>query len=201
MKKLLLFFGLAISSLTTFAQGTTYGIKTGLNFSEFTGSFSGRTSTTESLMGFHIGAVVDFGLGKFSIQPGFLISSKGGKVNEETGYVSTTLNYIEVPINLLFKQRIGNGKFFVGGGPYLAFATSGKNTENDISEDVQFGKNSGEINSSDFGLNFLAGYQLDKGFGLNLNYGLGFSNLYNGDFGPGSIKNKTISVSVSYFLK
>lgn len=201
MKKSLLFLGLAIASLTTFAQGITYGIKTGLNFSKFAGSFNGRSSTTESLLGFHIGAAVDFGLGNFSIQPGFLITSKGGVINEETGYISTTLNYIEVPINLLFKQRIGKGKFYIGGGPYLAFATSGKNTENDFSEDVHFGNHSGEINSSDLGLNFLVGYQLAEGFGFNLNYGLGLSNLYNGDYGPGSIKNRTISISVSYFFK
>src|ERR1700710_517870 len=133
MKKTFLLLALALFSLTTFAQTTTFGIKAGVNFSKLTSSGDGGSISTQSLTGFHIGVVVDAGINdNFSFQPGLLFSTKGGKSSFSgdvdgqsfSGSAKITLNYIEVPINFLYKVPAGDGKVFFGAGPYLGYGLS-----------------------------------------------------------------------------
>src|SRR3569833_2075269 len=169
MKKTLLLLALIVASMATFAQTTTFGVKAGLNSSKLTVSATGGSISTESLVGFHGGGVVDIGFETFSIQPGLLFSTKGGKSTSEEGTDKVTLNYLEVPVNFLYKVPAGDGKVFFGAGPYLGYGLSGKSKSSDgTSTDVTFGSTTDDVKNPDFGFNFLAGYQFSQGFAFNV---------------------------------
>ena len=203
MKKTLLLLALIVASTATFAQTTSFGIKAGLNSSKLTVSATGGSISTESLVGFHVGGVVDIGFETFSIQPGLLFSTKGGKSSSEEGTDKVTLNYLEVPVNFLYKVPAGDGKVIFGAGPYLGYGLSGKSKSSDgTSTDVTFGSTTDDVKNPDFGFNFLAGYQFSQGFALNVNYGLGLANLSNDDAGVNlKTKNQVLSFSLTYFIK
>jgi hypothetical protein len=204
MKKTLLLVALCVASLATFAQTTTtFGIKAGINSSKLTVSATGGSVSTESLVGFHIGGLVDIGTDNFSFQPGVLFSTKGGKSSSEGGTSKATLNYIEIPVNFLYKVPAGEGKVFFGAGPYFGYGISASGTDADgTKETVHFGSTSDDVKNPDYGVNFLAGYQFSQGFAINVNYGLGLANLSNDDAGVNlKTKNQVLSFSLSYFIK
>ena len=218
MKKVFLLAGLIITTAGAYAQTISYGVKAGLNLSKLTSSGNGGSVSSETLAGFHLGGIVDFKFQSFSIQPGILFSTKGGSTSVTssgtnggifTGSISakTTLDYIEVPVNFLYRSVAGNGNIFIGAGPYIAFGVSGKSTlDTNIngqpdhqSENVKFGSADGEIKNPDFGINALAGYQLNNGFAISAGYGLGLTNLSNKD--NSKVKNQGFNFSLGYFFK
>ena len=125
MKKLFLLSIVLIGATGAFAQTITYGIKAGLNFSEISASVDNITASSNNLTGFHVGGVIDIGYKSFSIQPGILYTTKGGSStdvvddgSQTTGASASkvTLNYLEIPINFLYRSPAGKGNVFIGGG-------------------------------------------------------------------------------------
>ncbi len=217
MKKILILAGLIIATLSTFAQTTTFGLNAGVNLSKLTVSGNGASVSTQSLAGFHIGGVVDFGFNSFSIQPALLFSTKGGKSNSTssdgtstfTDNGKITLDYLELPVNFVYKVPAGSGKVFFGAGPYFGYGLSGKSSSHvsgtgipttDTNANVTFGSGDNDVKNPDYGVDFLAGYELSQGFTINAGYSLGLANLANGSQG-GTTKNQVISFSLGYFFK
>jgi hypothetical protein len=217
MKKLIVSLVLLTASLTAFAQTITYGVKAGVNLSKLTASGNGASVSTQSLAGFHVGGIVDFGFDSFSIQPALLFSTKGGKSNSTssdgtstfTDNGKITLNYLELPVNFVYKVPAGDGKVFFGAGPYIGYGLSGKSsshtsgtdiTTTDTNENVTFGSGDNDVKNPDYGVNFLAGYELSQGLTINAGYSLGLANLANGSNGV-KTKNQVISFSLGYFFK
>jgi len=156
-KSIFLFAVLAAVSLT-FAQeqkAVSFGVRAGLNLSkiEFGLDYSNNdeyysyktksdmTYGTGNLIGFHVGAVVDIGVNEFFyIQPGILLTSKGGEVNEESKESEYNGNYykreteetiapyyIDIPIMLSLKGKLNdNLALRVQAGPYIGFGLFGK---------------------------------------------------------------------------
>ena len=198
----------------TTASGIKYGIKAGVNFA--TVSLSGNDVDSEdedelkSQTSFMIGGLVDIPVGtSFSVQPGLTLSGKGSKSEfSETGFSSkeqTNVMYLEVPVNAVYKI----GGIYLGAGPYAAFALSGKqkweeNMDGEVDkeeEDLKFGNDPEEddLRKGDFGINFLAGYQLTNGFNVGVNYGLGLNNILP-DFEDSDYKakNRVFSVTLGF---
>ena len=218
MKKHLLTILFCIAITGVYAQTITYGLDAGLNFTKLPASADVGTVKDDYLLGFHAGGLVDIGFKSFSIQPGLFFTTKGGKTTVTvlevagnstipgTATGKTVLNYIELPVNLLYRAKAGNGNFFIGGGPYIAVGVSGKATFDSnfngqtfhLSQNVSFGSGDNEIKNPDFGVNGLLGYQLNSGFMVNAGYGLGLLSTSNGS---GSVKNKGFSFSLGYFFK
>jgi len=217
MKKQVVLVLLALAgTLTTYAQ-VSFGIKAGYNNSSVSGDGSGFT---KRLSGFHAGGVADISLAEnFSLQPQLLFIMKGGKAEGysenvggvEISYPETklTLNYLELPVNFLYKHEAGAGSIFVGAGPYLGFGLSGKVKAGDEDMDVKFdGKKESELEGEDAtvghlkrldaGANFLAGYELKNGLLFGVNYSLGLTNL---DPDGGKSKNNYFGISVGYLFK
>jgi len=86
-----------------------------------------------SRTGMHFGFIADLRLApesKFYFQPGVFFYNKGRKY--ESPYDSTTtiqtysssqfINYMDMPLNFVFKAPIGKkAKFMFGAGPYISF--------------------------------------------------------------------------------
>jgi hypothetical protein len=178
MKKLLFILSLVFVTSFSFAQEYKFGIKGGVNFSH-------QGSDSETLSGFHAGGILDVGFKNFSIQPGLLFSTKGDKARvlfDAYGgggtslpkvYSTSKYNFIELPVNVLYKFYVGqNVKVFVGGGPYVGYALSGswlvdgqKLGYIDFSDD----RNPGRF---DYGVGFTGGFELKKAVVVNAGYSL-----------------------------
>lgn len=187
MKKISL--ALLFVSITTvaFSQSFSFGPKLGLNVSNYTGG----NIDTESLVGFHLGGILNFGIGKnFSIQPEVLFSSQGAKVTEAGSKNDWKTSYVSVPV--MFKLKT-NGGFYIELGPQASFKTG----EDVPSQTIDtFAKN------LDLAVGGGIGYQAGFGLGIGARYLAGISKV--GDFSGNSIdpdfKNSVIQVSLFYAI-
>ena len=113
------------------AQDVKYGIKGGLNISNFTGDTEGFDFKSKA--GFNVGGFVEIKLSeKFSIQPELLYSSQGAKLENigdyvddvfYTGDIKFNFSYINVPV--MFKYYVAE-KFSIEAGPQIGFLVSAK---------------------------------------------------------------------------
>jgi hypothetical protein len=121
------------------------------------------------------------------------------------------LNYLQIPLNALYKLDLGGMKLLLQAGPYLGFGLGGqakweaKGGGVSESEDWKIKFGDGEEKEDveyidkafDFGLGLGVGLQFSK-VQVGLNYGLGLTNMYdNNDF---SCKNYSLALSVAYFF-
>jgi len=190
MKKLVLSITALFCSLGVFAQQEMgFGLKAGVNFPKYNLSRNGdNISSSGSTTNFHVTAFLDAPLVEnwFYVQPGVSLQGKGGKIweNQYGEYKQNTM-WIEVPVNFVAKFPTANaGSFFLGAGPYIAFGISGKNkyeSDNGGSveqpiPDFEFGGD-GALKSTDFGLNFIGGFEFSSGLMIHGGYGMGLTNL------------------------
>lgn len=175
------------------AQSTRFGVKGGLNISNFTG----YQEDVKSLVGFHIGGFAEIKLAKkFAIQPEFLFSTQGTTIEGYNGDSNTTVkvNYLNIPI--LAKYYITDA-FSVEAGPQIGFLLSAKIRGEDIND---------LFKSTDYGLNLGIGYDFTENFALGLRYTIGLSDIadvpddsqdypfaYNANF-----KNSNFALSLAY---
>jgi opacity protein-like surface antigen len=213
MKKILLLLTLAAGlNVAVNAQDkpVSFGVKAGVAFPNISFSAMGTSVSLDAKTTFYVGAVADVKVSSmFSVQPGLTFMSKGTKsgdaFSEEEGSDlsgSINISYLELPVNLVANFNAGAGKFFVGAGPYAAYALSGNGKAGGVKEDMPFGSNDGEFKRFDFGLNFLAGYQLTNGLNIHAGYGLGLGKIMN-DESSGvdlAVKNKVFSVGLGFMF-
>ncbi|MGO4291101.1 porin family protein [Chitinophaga sp. RAB17] len=216
-----------VGSLYTQAQ-VTFGLKAGFSAANMSSKFEGDSgiaggkADTKMIPAFHAGVIVDIALDdQLSLQPGLFFSQKGAKLEAVTPDLldrpvtiktTTRLNYLELPVNLLYKHQTGSGKLFAGLGPYFAYGISGKMkmTSPDLAtinhEDKVKFKNSTEYSATeiyvkpfDAGANFTVGYELKMGLQFSVNYSLGLVNT--SPYKNEKEKNRYLGVSVGYLFK
>lgn len=203
----------------------------GVTLTNINSRLNGDKQETGIRPGLRAGMIVDIGIDDhFSFQPGIFYSMKGSKldrvvtsgnavVNTVTTYTSTyRINYLEFPLNA--QVRFGDpSKFelFVGAGPYLAFALSGRSTNSTVST-FTVGNNSGTTIDQDdrdltFGTSLLNdvkpidfGGQLNIGVILPVNvffraaYSHGFVNILPSGDGDNYYRNYGFSFTAGYLL-
>jgi hypothetical protein len=211
MKKFTLTFILTTATAIAFAQTINFGIKAGLNLSELTHTNSAVYGSS-FLTGFNAGGIVDIGFQNFSIQPGVFFSTKGEKDQSEfigsnpggQGTVNISskivLNYIEVPVNLLYKSKIAPLiTLNLGGGPYIGYGLSQTLTLSDPNTTPNYSNDHKFIyKNPDYGINFIAGIEINKMFFIDAGYDLGLNKLTSDD---STGENRVISISVGYLFR
>ena len=191
MKKLLV-IPLIVLSSGLFAQKFQFGLKGGVNVSNFTNT-SFNNVDNKAIVGLHGGALLSLLLGDhFAIQPEALISTQGAKLASDQGFDDGNykLTYLTIPVML--KGRF-NGGFYLEAGPQFGFKLSesipgANNTEN-------FAKN------ADFGVGAGLGFHGKSGLGIGGRYVLGLSKVGDFDkseFADPNFKNGVIQVSLFY---
>lgn len=205
MKKIILssLFVLAVS--LTYAQKAEFGIKGGLNSSNFSGDTDG--TDFKSRFGFNLGAFATIKLSeKITLQPEILFSTQGAEAeNIEafvddmlfTGDVKFNLSYINVPV--MIKYYVVD-KFNLEAGPQIGFLTSAKTSTKLDGYSQTFDEDAKKyFESVDFGLNFGAGYDFTKNVSAGVRYNLGLSNILKTELGNNSeSQNSVFSLSVGY---
>ena len=89
------------------------------------------------------------------------------------------------------KYYVAEG-FSLEAGPQIGFLMSAKLKGDGEDLDIK-----DESNSTDFGFNFGAGYDVTENINLGLRYSLGLSNI-NKEDGAGDAKNSNIAFAVAY---
>lgn len=196
MKTYLLIAMLIIVSATINAQKKVeFGLRAGLNMQNINGKdITGDKLDLNLVPRFHAGIVAGILVAPdFYFQPGLFFTTKGAKSeNEFLGIdmsVKYNLSYVEVPMSFVYKPVLGNGRFFIGLGPYVGYGVSGKaqfevgsiSTE----EDIVFGKDFSALSPSDwkyfraldYGGNLFFGYEMSNRISLQLNTQLGLAKI------------------------
>ncbi|MCF6402838.1 PorT family protein [Chitinophaga filiformis] len=226
MKKIILFILLATGIAPAYAQ-TSIGVIGGYNLSFVYPDVNWEPWNYKVSYGtgWRAGLVADQHLWKnFYLQPQVIFNQKSYNYSTIADIYDThyeykrRLLYLELQAHLLYKPKIGNGRLFLGAGPYIGRGVSGRERV----EGYQDGRHSSldyniikykkypPFNSDhselgvdymkpyDVGINLLGGYELKNGLFFNVIYSLGTNNTsytvvrsYNGYLG----------ISVGYFLK
>ncbi len=185
---------LLLSASFTIAQEKakmSFGVLGGVNYQNLNGKdLGGDKLKNDMLLGFHGGINVQMPITQdFYFQPGVMYSTKGSENTSGSLTTNTKLNYIEIPLNFVYKTSVGNGFFMLGFGPYISYGISGnvKTTGGSltIDRDVEF-KNVVETDDNiltpyykafDAGANIFVGYEMSSGLFLQLDTDFGMLNI------------------------
>ncbi|MET0635030.1 MAG: porin family protein [Chitinophagaceae bacterium] len=210
-----------LSATSVIAQKSAAILRGGVNFANISNANDGSTSDSKMFTTWQAGIIGDLNITEFlAIQPGILYTSKG--VKTETGdegsafYQKLTFNpqYIEVPVNLVFKTPTGKAKFFVGAGPYAAVGVGGKFKGEglvDFSNKIEFSdddpltqeeEDAGafRVKRFDYGFNGLVGIEASS-MVISANYGLGLAKIRSGEDSGENDNNKHRVFSVTLGFK
>ncbi|MBC8033873.1 MAG: PorT family protein [Chitinophagaceae bacterium] len=198
------------TATTTADKPVSIQIRAGVNFQNLTGESGGNDYENDLKTGFHAGVEVPIMIAPdFYIQPGVLYSLKGAK-SKDNSDLKTNLSYVEVPVNFVYKPLLGSGHLILGVGPYLGIAIGGTVTNGDDDVDIEFEKEvtlaqyatAPYYKRTDFGGNFLVGYELSNKLFFQLNAQLGLTNIApkieGFDEDDYNIKNTGFGLSVGY---
>ena len=210
MKKLTILMVLLVSFSFVSKAQMNIGVKASLNMATISGD---NTDETEMMPSYQVGLVTNFNISEaFSIQPGLMLSGKGSKKSLNDVDTRLTLNYLEVPINVIYNIS----DFQVFAGPYLGFGLfADVKSDNDLADeiDAEFKNDISLVeastletlyyNSFDYGLNVGAGYMVNESIQIQAGYGLGLGNIHpkvDGEDPNSDTNNSVIQLNVSYFF-
>jgi hypothetical protein len=176
--------------------GVHFGIIAGMTLQSIYGTdFWGDKLDYDLVPGWRFGGNVNIPIAAdIYIQPGLMFCGNGARQNvlesptkAEGLEVTTTirLNYIEVPVNLLFRPQIGDGHLLLGFGPYVGYGLFGKvkSSSGSYSSEVDI-KFRNKVTASDLssaayfrpldaGGTIMVGYELFGGLFFQINSQLG----------------------------
>jgi len=156
------------------SEGVKFGLKAGLNLTNFTGDVESDGATS-----FYVGGLVDLAVSEnFHVQPELLYSMEGAD--------DASVSYLRIPI--MAKYYIMEG-LNLQAGPEIAFKVA---AEDDFTDEV--------IKSMDFGLGIGAAYEMPMGLMFDVRYNLGLSNIAESDVvgDDVEIKNTGIQLGIGY---
>ncbi|TDO69897.1 outer membrane protein with beta-barrel domain [Flavobacterium chryseum] len=187
------------------AQQAKFGIKAGINLSNWTGDTHGVN--IGSRFGVNMGGFAEININdRFAIQPEILYSTQGAKFKDFTTYVNGyqfkndinwNLSYINIPV--MFKYT-ADGQSFIEVGPQIGFLTSAKMS----TKLTQYSKTVDQdakdtFESIDFGLVLGVGYNITEHLATNLRYAIGLSNIIKTESGDDDkIHNSVFSLALGY---
>lgn len=182
MKKIIFAAAAVFAFGMTNAQETRFGAKGVLNISNVAGDVSGN----QSKVGFAIGGFAEVKVSdKFAVQPELLYSIQGYKFDGG----SADLNYLNIPV--MAKYFVAE-KFSLEAGPQIGILLSATGKLGSESADIK-----SLYNTTDFGLNLGAGFDVTEDITLGLRYTLGLSNIGK-DSGSSKATNTNIGLSFGY---
>ena len=211
MKKFL-FLCTAIAVSTTVFSQARFGIKGGVNLANqnIKVSFMGQSAdqSGDGILGFHIGGVAEVPISpRIAFRPELLLSGKGSDfegTDDDDNPITAKIRpfYLELPLNVVYTHEFPTGlRLYGGGGPSIAYGIFGKAKGDGQNEDVF---TDGGLKRFDFGINILAGIELNSGLTFGLNFTPGLANISDADTGgfEGDLKwtNSVFGFSVGYMF-
>ena len=223
MKKII-FFSLLLVFVSLLAAGQQFGVMLGGGLSKKTGTSDISNDITDPLFTLNGYLFTNIGIGKKHsavLLPSLGYTSKGivyhdlylmdilGNIFTKSDYKSR-ISYLQLDIPLCYQFSFSNkGKMFVGGGPYMAYALSGKagyfnNSASDVNDDRFSGTTSIDFKNEnlsrfDAGL-VLQAYAIFSGrYCVGLKWDIGLANLYKKKV-FGDTHNRMFGLNVGYIF-
>lgn len=218
--------------LTPASSQVSLGIRAGYTASnmhitgEAPGSFSVSGGSMETYHGWHVDLLLDVPLAPgLYLQPAFRYVTKGTGLKDATDHKgelsgiyiprgsSLRLNYLEMPLSVVYKYPLGKGRITAGAGPYVAYGLNGRYSYNIVqdgrtvsrnSKDVQFTRKNNDnlavlrMHPWDAGANFSIGYEFFSCLTLGANYSLGLTD--NDRQELTSSKNRYVGISLGFLF-
>ena len=214
MKKIII---LSIVSIITIAKSNaqiTFGVKGSFTLAnlqakgdnDFAKALADEFNDSKKwLPAFNGGVTADIPLSEnLVIQPALQFAKKGAKTEADGDKQTFIFNYLELPVNVLYRQSSAGG-FYGGFGPYIGYALNGKTISKELDqpelkEDIDFDDDG--VNRLDAGGNIMVGYELPMGVTVGANYSLGLTNIFDKEKNAGlSLKTSYIGLSIGYKFK
>ena len=205
MKRTVLFLVLALGLglSQSYAQGISGGIKANANMSNFILS---DLDGMKSKLGF--GATVG-GFGKiefsenFALQPELLLHFKTSKMEVKASGKETDFQYfgVEIPVYAVGQVNLGDGKGFIGIGPYLGLGIDARykaSGMDDVELYKEYGGQKSDMQRFDFGAGAMFGYEFSNRIQIVANYKIGFIDALNANKDNASMLNQTVSLGLGY---
>lgn len=177
MKKIILLLSIVAINYTLFGQRIDIGLKGGLNFSKL----NIPDINTSQKTGYHLGAYSLFKFAKIGIQPEFIFSQQGSKV--DLGNWDT--KYINIPV--ILKLYLAGG-FNLQAGPQFGFLNKAELDGNSIKEDLK---------TADVSLGLGLGWDTPIGLKLDARYNMGLTD-NSDDPAYETIKSQVFQLSVGF---
>jgi hypothetical protein len=199
MKSLLLTAAVSALALGANAQISIIP-EAGVNLANIRSTVAGEKSTSSTKAGFRGGVNLGIGFGDhLSIQPGVFFAQKGGSQETMGVTVQNVINYVEIPVNVVYYFMEDQSGFFLNAGAYAAAAVTGYLKVGDEKADLNIGGNeTDDIRRWDIGFQGGAGYQTKMGLMFRAQYMLGAMNIANHDNSDNAARNGAINLSLGY---
>ena len=177
MKKILLLLSIVSINCTSFGQRIDIGIKGGMNFSRL----EIPDVSTSQKTGYHLGAYSLFKFGKLGLQPEFIFSQQGSKV--DLGNWDT--KYINIPVILKLYLVAG---FNLQAGPQFGFLNKAELDGNSIEDNIK---------RSDVSLGLGLGWDAPIGLKFDARYNIGLTD-NSDDPAYAAIKSQVFQLSLGF---
>ncbi len=177
MKKAILLCCIVALNYTSFGQRIDIGIKGGLNYSKLEIPDISTSSKTR----YHLGAYSLFKFGKLGLQPEFIFSQQGSKV--DLGHWDT--KYINIPVILKLYLAAG---FNLQAGPQFGFLNKAELDGNSIEDNIK---------KSDVSLGLGLGWDAPIGLKFDARYNMGVTN-NSDDPAYETIKSQVFQLSLGF---
>jgi len=197
-KKVLLVVSVAILTMVYAQAQIDFGVRAGLNLTNIKYSGGGFSMSPDMKPGFQLGVVGEISvIESFVIQPGIIFAQQGYKLDKW----KTSLNYIQIPVNAMYKVDLGCANLLLQAGPYFGFGISGKTKyDGEGSDKIKFGSgDDADIKVLDLGLGIGAGFQfgaIQAGIGHNF----GLMNIDPENSSDYKVKNNGLAITLTYFF-
>jgi hypothetical protein len=211
MKKIMI-LAAGIALATSASAQISIAPEVGLNLANMHWKDSAGKAADDGIkLGFRAGINLNIPLtpDRLVLQPGLFYSIQGMK-SEANGLArNITLHYAQIPVNLIYMfNDPSEGRFFIGVGPYVGFAVSGKEKRHgggvaDQTISYKFGSEKDQnLARIDYGAQATVGYLLRSGIFFRGTYQQGIGNLVPSEEGNNgsTIRNTNISISLGYNL-
>jgi hypothetical protein len=150
--------------------------------------------------GYQAGLIADWKLSNhLYLQPQVLYTRTGVQLlNAEAGKdLDVKMDYVELPVNLVYKVNLPFGKVFAGTGATFSYGVGGKEQQGNIKTRLYAGNNP-TWRREDISLNFTAGVEFNNGVFASFNSQKGFLDMHKGS--NMTMRHKSLSVSVGYLV-
>lgn len=203
MKKKLVTFLVAVGALIFSTQLSaqekplSFGIKAGTNLSNYRLGGDMKNFKSKMNIGGSIGGFIKYGLStNFAFQSGIDVSYKTSDLESKTNGSSDKFKSfaVEIPLYGILQGELGNGKAFIGAGPYVGYGISAK------SDGVNMFKKNSEtgaaMNRLDYGVGGIIGYDFAKNWQINASYQFGLADLHKAE--DSSMKSHGAAIGIAY---
>ncbi len=203
---------MAQDAKATKESGFKWGVTAGVSLNQQLDDYEGETTYNQGKVGFYGGLQGDWMLNKnWSIQPALIYTMKGGQQERNFSYMGNeglehhvqvknknTLNYVQIPLNVVYKIHVGeSGSIIVGVGGYasaLLFADAKYTVKNEINgnaialqsdethKKLTIGNDAtDDLKRFDAGLTGVLGFELASGFTAKAGIDMGLMNIVQSD--------------------